>query len=134
MVADLEANPAEIAELDTAMPLNDNILRAQAYIENMAQSVNVTVSSINISGNTDAVWAGNKDVLSDPFKVSRTLQKVSGSIVVSGTYDQLVAFLKKTEASGRIININTLGLEGATDGNINLILTVDLFYLAPSTQ
>lgn len=134
MVGQLSANAKEISALDEAMPLDAKILRLRLLLEDLGRSVGLSVSNVNVSGNTDAPWAGDKALLENPYLISRSVQRLSGTISAEGNYGQVIAFLDKIENSGRIININSVNIDSSADGNLSILLTLDAFYLAPNTK
>jgi Tfp pilus assembly protein PilO len=71
---------------------------------------------------------GNKERISNPYAAERSLKKVSGSIYVTGTFDQLEAFIKKVETNARIINILGLELNQAADDKLSLKCTLETYY------
>ena len=131
MVKQLETSKSKISELDQAIPLDGNIPRFQMLLETLANSVGLTVGSISVTGNSNGAWAGDKQLLADPFGAKRTVQKLSGSIYVIGTYDQLKTFLNKFETNGRMINISSMNMDAAPDNALNLKVSFDAYYLAP---
>lgn len=130
----LNKYPKEFSELDQALPLDGKAYKLQLLLETLAQSVNVTIGSINIGETKEDAWAGNREVLDNPFKGSRALGKLTGSIYVFGSYDQITAFLEKLQNSGRIVNINSIGMESGKDGALNLQITFESYYLMPIAQ
>lgn len=132
MAALLSANTREIANLDEAMPLDAKALRLRMLLENLSQSVGLSISNVNIAFNSDSPWAGDKSVLADPYSVPRSVQRLSGTVSVVGTYSQIVALIEKIETSGRVININSLAIDTAENQNLNVILALDAFYLGPN--
>jgi Tfp pilus assembly protein PilO len=131
MVVNLKSNPQALAELDEAMPLEANVTRLQVLVNYLAQSVNVSVGDISLYGKADAVVAGNKALLNNPYGATRTLQKISGSVYVVGNFNQLQSFLEKIEKDGRILEITDLNMDGASNGNLNLKIGLNAYYLAP---
>jgi len=134
MVGQLSAHTKEISALDEAMPLDAKVLRLRLLLEDLGQSVGLSVGNVNVTGNTDAPWAGDKAILENPYGVPRSVQRLSGTISAQGNYGQVVAFLNKIENSGRIININSVNIDSSADGNLNILLTLDASYLAPNTK
>ena len=131
MVKDLQTHKKEITDLDQAIPLEGDQLRMQILLESLANSINVTIGSINVSSQSTAPWSGNKALLADPFAATRTLQTLSGTVFVTGSFDQLVAFLQKLENNGRVINVTAIGLDAGTENKLNLKLSFDAYFLAP---
>lgn len=134
MVAKLSSNSKEITDLDEAMPLSAKALRLKVLLENLSQSVGLTVSNVNVAYNSSAPWAGDKELLASPYSPPRSVQRLSGSVSVVGTYSQIVAFIEKIEKSGRVININSVSIDSSENGNLNIMLALDAFYLGPNSK
>ncbi len=134
MVGQLTTYKKEIAELDEAVPLDAMVLRFRVLLENLSESVGLSVSTVNVSNNSSEPWAGNKELIANPYGVSRSMQRLSGSISVVGTYDQVIALLEKIQTSGRVININSVSIDSSENGNLSVVLALDAFYLAPNVK
>lgn len=134
MVEKLSANPKEIANLEEAIPLNGNVLRFRILLEDLSQSVGLSVSTVNVTNNSDEPWAGNKALIANPFGVSRSVERLNASISVIGTYAQIVALLDKLQTNGRIINVSSVNINSSENGNISIMLNLDSYYLGPVTK
>ena len=128
LIEKLKNSQAEIKNLDTALPLAHNAIQFEVLIRNMAESVNVKVGSLNLASKPEAVVAGDKALLTDPFAAKRSLQKLSGSIFVTGNLEQLLDFLKKLEKSGRFIGVTSVQMDSGSEGLLNLRLGIDIYY------
>ncbi|HYV34008.1 MAG TPA: hypothetical protein VE973_04135 [Candidatus Limnocylindria bacterium] len=128
---ELNNDTADINHLDQALPLNGKTMTLQILAATLAQSVGVTIKDTNAVGPNNQILAGDKALLAKPYGTTRALQKISGSISVLGTFSQLEAFLRKLETSGRLINIGSLTIDSAEDGNLSLKVTMEAYYLAP---
>lgn len=131
LVSGLQNHKDDIAELDEAMPLQNRLNNLQQLIQNLANSLNVAVGNINVSGKSGGIQAGDKALLSNPFGATRTLQTLNASVFVVGSFTQLESFLQKLENNARIMDITSLAIEGGTNGNLNLKVTLNAYYLAP---
>jgi Tfp pilus assembly protein PilO len=131
LVGELKSHPNDIKKLDDAIPLAGKATYLQMLIETLANSSGVTIGSINVAGKNDAVAAGDTQLINNPFKASRSLQKLSGTVYVIGTLPQLMAFLKKVETSGRVMQISSISVGPAQDNNLSLNVSLDAFYFAP---
>ncbi len=131
LVKNVEDHPKEISDLDYALPLDGKITHLQSLLETLAQSVGVTIGDITVAAKGDNVWAGDKQLLANPFGSPRTLQKMNGTIYVLGNLDQLSAFLKKIENSGRIVDVSAIAVDPGPAGSLGLRLTIDAYYLSP---
>jgi len=128
LVDSLNASEKEIELLDQSLPLNGRITRFHFLIEALAQQAGVTLGNLNVSSPSTGPVAGDLAALDKPFKVDRKLQKLSGSVVVIGTLNQLKGFLEKVETSGRLIDITDVGIDAGTNGDLNLRLTINSYY------
>jgi len=132
LVQTLQSSSLQTADLDQALPLDGKITRLKILIDSLANSSGVTVGDVSVSSSkADSVVAGDKGLLANPYGAARTLQKLSGSVYVIGTFDQLKAFLQKLETSARLLDVTELSMDGASDGSLNLKLTISAYYLAP---
>lgn len=120
LIKQLADNKDKEILLDKALPLAYNGPQLESLITNLANSVNVKVANLGLSGVSNTVDSGNKNLLSNPYSQPRTLQKVTGTVVVLGNFSQLQAFLQKLETSGRLMNITGLEMDSASNGNLNL--------------
>jgi Tfp pilus assembly protein PilO len=116
--------------LDKALPLDGKALRLRFLIEDMARSVGVAIGDVNVLSKGDAI-AGDKKLLANPYAAARSLQKMTASVFVTGTFSQLQFFLHNIENSGRLMDINDLAIEPGSEGNLNLKLGLSAYYLAP---
>lgn len=130
-IQELDSHKQEIANLDDALPLKGKTTYLQILIQSLADSAGVTVGDITISGKGDAVAAGDTELLKNPYGAVRTLQKLSGTVSVIGSFVQLESFLKKIETSGRIMQISGIDIAAGQDNNLNLKVSLDAYYLAP---
>jgi len=130
LAADLKSHPTEVSELDQALPLDGRNINIQLLLQDLAQSSGVTVSDISMGGSAGII-AGDKTLLSNFYGATRKLQKMSGNVKVIGTFSQLETFLHKVEDSGRLMDINQLSIDPASDGNLNMSLTLNAYYYAP---
>lgn len=132
IVQTIQANPQQINYLDQALPLDGKIVRFKIFMDALANSAGVVVGDVSVSsGKADETVAGDKTLLANPYGVSRSLQKLSGSVYVIGSFPQLKAFLQKLETSARILDVTDLSLDGAPDGSLNMKLSINAYYLAP---
>ena len=131
LIADLKAHSQDVKRLDEAMPLDGSTINFQLAIQDLANASGVAVGDISVSGKNNAVLAGDTALLNDPFGATRTLQKISGTAYVIGTFPQLTAFLKKVEANARIMQISSFDVGGTQNNNLNLKISFTSYYLAP---
>jgi Tfp pilus assembly protein PilO len=127
----LHSNTEKTVQLDEAIPLSGDVIEPRLLIKKLADSANVTVGSIGISGSPGAVAAGNTDLLSRPYDATRTLHTLTASVYVLGSFDQLQSFLQKIEQSGRLMNVSGVAIAQDSQGVLNMRLAMDMYYLAP---
>jgi Tfp pilus assembly protein PilO len=96
-------------------------------LDSLTQSSGVTVGEISIVDKGEAIYANDKNLASDPYKVKRNLRKFSGSLYVLGSYDQLQTFLNQLEQSGRIINITGIEIGREQEGRLSLRATIEAY-------
>lgn len=131
LVKDLDSHSKEVSDLDYALPLDGRVTELQILLESMAKTVGVTIGDISVNPQNDEIWAGNTALLADPYSAQRSLKKLSGTVYVLGSFDQLEAFLQKLETSARIIDVSSLNIDSGPAGSLGLRLTVSAYYLAP---
>ncbi len=131
LVEELKANSNNVAKLDEALPLTQNTARVHLLVEQMARSSGATISDLNVVGESEAVVAGNVEILDNPFTVARSRKTLDVSVNVLGSFDQLKAFLQKLEKNGRIFNVAALGIKGTEEGLLELRLNLEAYYYAP---
>lgn len=127
LVEVLKNSPDEVAKLDEALPLENNNVRINQLITTLAKTSGVILAEINVASQNDAVVAGNKTVLQNPFGGERILRKINADVHVIGNFNQLVAFLQKLENNARIMDIRALRLGGDQDGFLDLKINLDLY-------
>jgi Tfp pilus assembly protein PilO len=130
LVQQLNNNKAQAIVLDEALPLNGKIINLHLLIEKLANDSGVTIGDISLTGSGDAVVAGDKALLANPYGPKRTLQKLTGAVYVVGTYPQLQALLQKLENYGRIMDITALDIQSAKDSQLSLKLIMNSYYFA----
>lgn len=128
LVKNLEGKKDDISLIDKALPLSLNMPQVEIMLTNMARSVNVTLGNIGLSGKPNTVASGDKQLLAAPFKPARTVQKMAGSISVVGNFNQLKTFIEKLESSGRLINISEIQMDSASEGQLNLRISISIYY------
>jgi Tfp pilus assembly protein PilO len=107
----LENNSQNFSRLDEAFPLRTNPTTLQILFEEMTRNSDVTTRNLSISDGQERTYAANKDLLENPYKVSRVLRKFSGSIDVSGEFAKLQSFLKKIEHTNRLIKVSSMEIQ-----------------------
>jgi len=131
LVKSLKSDSQNISRLDQAMPLDGNVVRLQLLIQSLAGSAGVTVGNISISGQPNTAVAGDKALLANPYGVSRSLRVLSGTVFVIGSFSQLQNFLQQIETSGRLMDVTNLTISQDSQGQLNMQITLNAYYLAP---
>ncbi len=131
LVTQLASSGIEIQKLDEALPLEGKNFRLKMLIEYLAGTFGLTIGSVTVEGKGDAVLAGDKALLEQPFKATRKLQKMSVGMFVTGTFDQLQGFIKKLENNSRLMDIQSISMGPAQEGLLGLSLSIDAYYFAP---
>ncbi len=131
LASDLKVHQKDVQILDDALPLDGKALYLEFLVRQLAESSGVILGDLNVNSKSNAVIAGDTTLLANPYKVTRSLQKLSGNAFVTGTLAQLVNFLKKMENSGRLLQVSALEISSAQAGSLGMRLTFDSYYLAP---
>jgi Tfp pilus assembly protein PilO len=131
LVVQLDNNKEYVDKLDQALPLDNKALRLQMLLEYLAGTSGLTVGDVTASAKGDAILGGDKALLAQPFGQKRTVQKMKASVYVTGSFDQLQAFLKKLESSGRVLDITTIDIGPAQEGLLGLRVSIDSYYFVP---
>ncbi|HVY67435.1 MAG TPA: hypothetical protein VHA30_00855 [Patescibacteria group bacterium] len=131
LVGELHSNTAAVAKLDEAIPLSGNPTEVQMLVQSLADSAGVSVGDINVSGKSDAVVAGDASLLASPYAAGRSLQELNGSVYVTGSFAQLLAFLQKIESSGRLMSVYSLTVTTADNNSLSMRLSFTAYYFAP---
>ena len=134
LIGTLENSPKEVAKLDEVVPLEVSTIRDNQLIQALAKSSGLTVGDINISSQGDAVVAGDKVVLQNPYQVVRRLQIVNAGVYVIGNFEQIKAFLEALENNARIMDILSIAIAANQDGLLDLKINMNLYYFAPNVK
>jgi len=130
LALDLANGKTKIVNLDEALPLSDKSIDLNLLMRSLANDSGVTVGDITISGPGDAVVSGDKELLANPYGVKRTLQRLTASVFVIGTYQQLQTFLQKLENYGRVMDVTTVDISSAKDNLLSIKLGINSYYFA----
>ena len=127
-ITDLHNHPDEVANMDEALPLDNRVTKLYIALNSLTQNSGMTVGNIGVAFNSGVDIAGNKTLLASPYASGRTLQKMTTSLVVSGSMAQFQALLQKLEDSGRLINITGISIVPAANGVFNFTLNLEAYY------
>ncbi len=128
LIAQLDANKTEITDMDEALPLSSKSVRLRILIDTLARSSGLTVTALNVSMNSDTAVSGDKALLADPYRGTRTVQKLTSTLAVTGTYGQVEDFLNKIGTNGRVVDINTIDIHSSKDNTLVFNITMDTYY------
>lgn len=131
LISQLKSDTDDMAHLDESLPLVQSGFRTQMLLTKLAQFSGVTLNSISVDGNYQSVIAGNKQLLANPYAVTRKLQTSLAQITVSGSYDQLKVFLQKIENNSRIMNVQSLSLTSNKGDTLIMNLSLAAYSFAP---
>lgn len=113
-----------------AMPVTEDYESLIATLERIGQEsgVKVTnVSQVNTSTGTPAPSSSTSGGLGTNASGSSVVKPFVFTVNIEGSYAGILEFLKKTEQSARVVNFNSMSLNGKT-GNISANLTMTTFF------
>jgi Tfp pilus assembly protein PilO len=130
LIEDLNNSKDDITRLDEALPLDARVTKVHILLETLIARSGLTSSSLSISPQGEQIVAGDTEVLENPYKAPRKLQKVDISMAVTGDFDQFMVFLRSLERSARIMDIASIDMQASGDNQLdfNLNLTTYYFY------
>ena len=111
-----------------AMPTDEGFRQFVGMIENMAQKSNVRVSSLSKPGGGAG---GTAAALNSAVALPSGVQSSQVSVPVEGSFDNVIAFLKATENSSRVMDFVSMSI-GSTTGNISVSPTFKIYWQAPA--
>ncbi len=127
-IADLKNHPREIAEMDEALPLDNRVTKLYIVLNDLSQNSGMTVGNISVSFNGSVDMAGNKALLTSPYAAKRTVQKLTTTMVATGSFDQFMALLEKLENSGRLINVTSVNIATGKEGAFNFTFNLEAYF------
>lgn len=126
-VSDMRSHPTEVAYLDEALPLDNRVTKLYIALQNITQNSGMTVGDINIDSPSGDV-AGDKDTLANPYAVTRTLQKFTTALTVTGTFDQFQQLLKRIESSGRLLDVTGVNIQPSETDLFQFTISLQAYY------
>jgi Tfp pilus assembly protein PilO len=119
--------------LQTAIPTADDVPTLMTQLENLGKSSGVTVQHLGFGSGVKESAPPGGEAGTEAVKKER-YQKVSLTVVVTGTYAALEAFLKNLEQTSRVINVTTLRFSPSQEGEsgeakLSATLGVSAYYL-----
>jgi Tfp pilus assembly protein PilO len=114
LVAKLEQSKPQIASLDETLPLQQRTTTLAVLLDSLAQANGLNISSLAFDPQSidTVIVAGDKKTLEDPYKDPRKVKNVTTLISVNGTLEQFMGFLGALEKSTRIIDVQTIDING----------------------
>lgn len=107
----MEKNKESFSKLDEALPLNTYPTTLYILFDEMTQTADVVIRNLSIDDRQDRVFASDKEMQKNPYKIPRNVKKVSGSLEASGDFAKLQAFLEKIEKTNRLIKVTSVEYE-----------------------
>jgi Tfp pilus assembly protein PilO len=124
----LQQHAGDVAKLDEGLPLRGSTIELQMLLENLSQTSALTTNDISIGVKSDAIVSGNTQLLANPYGASRSLQKFQATVSVTGSLDNLIAFMQKLESNGRILNVTAFNITTGKDNELEMTLYIDAYY------
>jgi len=106
-----------------AMPIDEGFRQFVGMIENMSQKANVKVASLSKPSAPAAGTATTGTALASGVQSSQV------SIPVEGSYDNVIAFLKETENSSRVMDFVSMSISNIK-GNVSVSPTFKIYWQA----
>lgn len=110
LVTKLKSSSNAIELTDESVPLNGRVTKLQVLIEQLANFAGIQLSSMEVAGTGQVISAGNKQVLTDPYKSDRQLRTDEVTVILSGTVDQFRNFLELMENNTRILDVSDFAI------------------------
>jgi len=117
-------NKSEADLILNAMPTDEGFRQFIGMIENMSQKANVKVSSLTKPSSAAAA-------LNSGVALPAGVQSSQVSIPIEGSYDNVIAFLKETENSSRVMDFVSMSI-GNISGNLSVTPTFNIYWQAPA--
>lgn len=124
----MKDNPDILKDLDEALPLDNKVTKLYIALESLTKTIGMTVGDINIAFKSDVPMAGNRALLADKYGAPRTLQKLSTTLSVTGTFSQFQTLLGKLETSGRLINISSVNITASKDDLLSFQVNLEAYF------
>jgi Tfp pilus assembly protein PilO len=131
LIAELRSHSKDVEKLDEALPLEMNNIRLQLLLETIARNSGLTVADVVVNSRAGSdVVAGNRELLKNPYKTGRTLQKANVAVGVIGTFDQIRVFLEKIEKNSKVLDIISMDLQALKENSLQLGLNIETYYFS----
>ena len=126
-VKTLASNKSTVAEIDEALPFDSRTTKLQMLVQYLAGQAGVSLETVSFDEDAKKVYASNQESVKNPYAQPRNLKKISGSIAVIGTFDQIQEFIGKIEKSARVLNILSMELVLQEDNKMSLKLDLEAY-------
>lgn len=123
----LASSKNEISEMDEAVPLDSRTTKLQMLIQYLSGQAGVSLESVSFEEDSKKVYAADKEAIKNPFAQPHALKKISGSVAVLGSFEQVQEFISKIEKSARVLNIVSMDLGLQEDNVISLKLDLEAY-------
>jgi Tfp pilus assembly protein PilO len=123
----LSASKDDINEMDEALPLDSRTTKLQMLIQYLSGQAGVSLESVSFEEDSKKVYAADKEAIKNPFAQPHALKKISGSVAVLGSFEQVQEFIGKIEKSSRVLNIVSMDLGLQEDNIISLKLDLEAY-------
>ncbi len=136
----LQENSNGLQKIDQALPNQPDIPAIYAYMETMAKSLNLTLSAIQATDESDLTDSaqtlgvgagitknGVKPVI--PAGTPSNVGTIDVSMQVKGLYSDYVNFLSKLQNSLRLIDVKSIDVNSDGKGALTFITTLKTYYL-----
>lgn len=112
LISELRSSPDEIVKIDEALPLNGRISKAYVQLDNLVQSSGMTLTIISTDDTAKTISAADKVLLENPYQPGRALHTITLTATVTGSMDQFKNLLELIETSGRVLDVETVEIDG----------------------
>ncbi|MEI6169845.1 MAG: hypothetical protein WCP56_02495 [Candidatus Saccharibacteria bacterium] len=112
-----------------AMPIDEGFRQFVGMIENMSQKANVKVASLSKPSAAAGGSAPAAGTATTGAALASGVQSSQVSIPVEGSYDNVIAFLKETENSSRVMDFVSMSISNIK-GNVSVSPTFKIYWQA----
>lgn len=112
LVTDLRSSSDEVAKVDEALPLSGRVSKAYVLLDSLVRSSGMTLATIDSSDSSKAISAADKALLANPYQPGRELHTITITTTVTGSMDQFKNFLELIETNGRVLDVETVEIDG----------------------
>jgi Tfp pilus assembly protein PilO len=117
-LADFQSHSEDVSLLNTSLPLNkDEMYNILNNLSEITQGSGMTIGGLDIEDRPETDTLG---------AVKNSVQAVKVNFRVTGTYPAFKTFLLRVENNLRIMDVNSVRVQGSTVGEENLSFTISL--------